>query len=589
MKSDFITIKQHLPGIVQVVSDFYQKPQRKGSVFFVKSPATQDRTHSLAIYPGSNRFTDFANGNYSGDIIGFISYIRGINNWEVLQILKDFYGLADSRGQDRQEAQRRIQIQQQGEHKKAERRQAFYTALWGEIDHLKHWKDIYMEIIEKQLYEPFSGMWCYCIDEPEKINYWLDVLCAADCKAYPRMKAYHGDLPSDRFKWLSDVLPVLAENGAFTATADELKEIKAQAAFETQRKGQQPGGVKLGGDIKEMKMPELICMADVEEKEIEWLVPGYIPKAHIAVLAGDGRTGKTTIWCGIVSALSSGNKVFFEDVPDEFIKRTSEKILFFSTEDSAEYTLGAKFRKNNANLKNILSVSTKEGTCKDIKFDSPVLEKLIKQERPVLIIFDPLQSFLPPKLNMAKRNEMRDCLQNLHNLAEKYNSTFLIICHTNKQSGVFGRKRIADSADIWDIARSVLIAGETNDGKRYLSHEKSSYSEPGETAIFTINDGIAAFEEYSDKKDRDFVMERDYNARQAPQRTDAEHFIYGFLRNGKKPAKELDEAAKAEGINIHTLRRAKENLKKRKLLGTTSTGYGKDKIFYSYLIDPFTK
>lgn len=76
--------------------------------------------------------------------------------------------------------------------------------------------------------------------------------------------------------------------------------------------GQQPGGVKLGGDIKEMKMPELICMADVEEKEVEWLVPGYIPKAHIAVLAGDGGTGKTTIWCGIVSALSSGNKVFLK-------------------------------------------------------------------------------------------------------------------------------------------------------------------------------------------------------------------------------------------------------------------------------------
>lgn len=40
MKSDFITIKQQLPGIVRVVSDFYQKPQRKGSVFFVKSPGT---------------------------------------------------------------------------------------------------------------------------------------------------------------------------------------------------------------------------------------------------------------------------------------------------------------------------------------------------------------------------------------------------------------------------------------------------------------------------------------------------------------------------------------------------------------------
>ena len=36
---------------------------------------------------------------------------------------------------------------------------------------------------------------------------------------------------------------------------------------------------------------------------------------------------------------------------------------------------------------------------------------------------------------------------------------FLIIEHANKQSGVWGRKRIADSADIWDISRSVIMAG----------------------------------------------------------------------------------------------------------------------------------
>lgn len=49
-----IIIKQQLPGIIQVVSDFYQKPQRKGSVFFVKSPAMHDKTASLAVYPNSN-------------------------------------------------------------------------------------------------------------------------------------------------------------------------------------------------------------------------------------------------------------------------------------------------------------------------------------------------------------------------------------------------------------------------------------------------------------------------------------------------------------------------------------------------------
>lgn len=56
---------------------------------------------------------------------------------------------------------------------------------------------------------------------------------------------------------------------------------------------------------------------------------------------------------------------------------------------------------------------------------------------------------------------------------EKYGTTFIIIVHTNKQVGLWGRKRIADSADIWDIARSVLIAGEANDGLRYISQEKA--------------------------------------------------------------------------------------------------------------------
>lgn len=50
------------------------------------------------------------------------------------------------------------------------------------------------------------------------------------------MKAYHEYLPSDRYQWLLDCLAVLAEGGAFTATEEEQKEIKAQAVFEVQRK-----------------------------------------------------------------------------------------------------------------------------------------------------------------------------------------------------------------------------------------------------------------------------------------------------------------------------------------------------------------
>ena len=106
----------------------------------------------------------------------------------------------------------------------------------------------------------------------------------------------------------------------------------------------------------------------------------------------------------------------------------------------------------------------------------------------------------------------------------------------------------------------------------------------GRTALYTIEDGIAVFKEYCDKHDADFVKERDLSTYHAPQRKNAEAFIMDFLKNGKKPTSELDEAAKAAGITSATLRRAKEELRDRQLLGLKPEGYGKNKVFYSFLL-----
>ena len=86
----------------------------------------------------------------------------------------------------------------------------------------------------------------------------------------------------------------------------------------------------------------------------------------------------------------------------------------------------------------------------------------------------------------------------------------LLVMHSNKKMGVSGRARLADSSDIWDMARSVLMMGRSNsDGKIYLSHEKSSYSRPQQTVLLHIEDveldGVrtaqAVFDGYTDKKD----------------------------------------------------------------------------------------
>lgn len=331
---------------------------------------------------------------------------------------------------------------------------------------------------------------------------------------------------------------------------------------------------------------EMVSMTEVEEKMPEWLITDYLPKYQITVMAGDGGSGKTTAWCAMAAAVSSGKKSFLEQyIPDDFAIFEPEKVLFFSSEDSFEYTLKGRLKKNGANVSNIYSISLKDERFSEIKFNSPLLEKLIEKYRPALVIFDPIQSFIPSDIQMGQRNAMRACLNPLIGLGEKYKTTFLIIVHANKQQGVYGRKRIADSADIWDIARSVLLVGQTQQkGIRYISHEKSNYGPTGETVLFSIQDGLVKFEGYTDKKDRDYVSENDYLTHQQPQRDEAKEFVLEYLKDGEKESADLDAAAKAMSIGNGTLKRAKSELRASGLIKYQSRGYGKEKKFYVSLI-----
>ena len=189
---------------------------------------------------------------------------------------------------------------------------------------------------------------------------------------------------------------------------------------------------------------KMTTIDNVEEKEPDWLITNYIPRYQITSLAGDGGSGKTTVWCALAAAISSGSSSFLteEMVPEDFGAAKPEKVMFFSAEDSAEYTLRRRLRKNGANLQNILSIDIADDRFKLVKFNSPFLEALLKEYRPALCIFDPIQAFVPPEIHMGDRNAMRNCLAPLIGYGEKYGTTFLIVEHANKQSGVWGHQPI---------------------------------------------------------------------------------------------------------------------------------------------------
>ena len=238
-------------------------------------------------------------------------------------------------------------------------------------------------------------------------------------------------------------------------------------------------------------------MDTVPEEEAQWLVPGYIPQGQITLLAADGGVGKTSFWCQLLAALSTGRRTLLEKVSPKWDSNSlSEKAdtpaetlsakqdtphkerwgAFFSTEDSVRKKLKKKLRLAGAKMMNLITLESSSAALLELRLGSPELSDFIHSYRPALCVLDPIQGFLPHGVNMAARNEIRECLAPLMALGEQVGTAFLLVCHTNKRAGAWGRTRLADSADLWDAARSVLMMGAAGDGRVYLSQEKNNYA-----------------------------------------------------------------------------------------------------------------
>lgn len=345
----------------------------------------------------------------------------------------------------------------------------------------------------------------------------------------------------------------------------------------------EPNEKTIYGEVEPEPDPdELVVhtLDEFEEKEIEWLIPGYIPKDQITIVAGTGGVGKTSVWVSLVADLSSGKATVFEKGSDtsQYVQRKPLHVMFFSGEDTVEHVLRKKLRQQGAILKNITTISLEEERFSKLLFGSKYLESVIAKARPDVVIFDPIQSFIGVKAKMADRNDIRQRMRCLIEFGSKYGTTSILIMHTNKLQGAWGRNRMADSADLWDIARSVIMCGDTEtDGIKYLSHEKCNYAKPGDTILFRNDEGHTTYYMKSDLKDRDFVFAASKARRQkndAPDVEDAEEMIMSALMEYPDGlmTKELEALLEDGGIKQWAIKKAKANLKMRKKIKYLKTG-----------------
>ena len=312
----------------------------------------------------------------------------------------------------------------------------------------------------------------------------------------------------------------------------------------------------------------------IPEEEAQWLIPGWLPQGQLALLAADGGTGKTGFWCQLLAALSRGESTLLDT---EKTTRPPLTAAFFSAEDSVRKKLTKRLRLCGARMVNLVTLDLSSPALWDLRLGSKELAQFIGAYRPALCVLDPIQGFLPDGVNMASRNEIRACLAPLISLGEEYGTAFLLVCHTNKRAGAWGRTRLADSADLWDAARSVWMMGDAGNGKRYLSQEKNNYGELQPTQLYTFSDtGMLLPAGVTHKRDREFQLET--QPRQAPKREGCKEVILEVLQRESKPIPValLDQQLQEEGYSRRILQSVKEELKSAGLIKYQRQGGRKD-------------
>lgn len=353
---------------------------------------------------------------------------------------------------------------------------------------------------------------------------------------------------------------------------------------------------KTEGKNKENILSALRTVAEVEEEPIEWLIPFFLPLGAITAMGGDGGVGKTLTWCAITAAVSTGRECFLDKVAAEsdFVPaegRKPGKVIFFSSEDSVSKVLIKRLKKEEANLNMIRFMEPSNDLFSAIKFDSQELKAIVEAEKPALLIFDPLQSFIPEKVDMSRRNAMRAALNPLIGLAEENKCAVLIAMHTNKRmGGASGRNRLSDSSDIWDIARSVWLLGRDRaqlEPTFYLSQEKGNYGMCQLTALYNTEGGKINYLGTTDRHDFDFVQENE-RSRSASQgqgsevRTACKDAIMNALEeNGEMLVGELETyLIDAVSFSKTAVRKAKADLIEEGSIRVWSTGQRKSKQWH---------
>lgn len=304
--------------------------------------------------------------------------------------------------------------------------------------------------------------------------------------------------------------------------------------------------------------------ASLEAKSVDWLWKTYIPRGMITIVEGDPDQGKSFVTCALSSAVSNGNPL-----PPNGQNPPVGRVLIFATEDDPERTIVPRLNSFGADMSMIDIVDH------SIAFDRAglaALEEEIIDTGAVLVILDPLLSFVQRGMKASRDLDERFIMDELKAIANRTNCALVGIRHLRKASGQdtnllyqgFG------AIDILAAARSVLTIKQHPEKHwlKIVSHIKCNIAEKGPAFGYEIRkieeDRFELFWHNTVDTDAAAIIAKPNRSGPADDATalqEAKEFLLMMLADGKYAiSDDLLKEAKSQGLAPRTIWRAKKEL-----------------------------
>ena len=153
------------------------------------------------------------------------------------------------------------------------------------------------------------------------------------------------------------------------------------------------------------------------------------------------------------------------------------------------------FSVMGADLSKVFTIAINAPSFADLTFSSSTLEDVVRDNKPGLIIFDSIQSFFDYGIHLSERNDVRRCVQTLIGYGSDYGTTTILVVHSNKRLGAFGRvhagelKRGALDNGISDATyRRAIQELKSEDVIKYVSESRGQSKGCNQYIMFAIAD-----------------------------------------------------------------------------------------------------